>query len=181
MSISGRPIRRVVTGINEDGKSCVLHDSAAPNTNVRPNGARFVELWTFDECPVPLSGTEDGSARPLSHSPPPRGAHFRIVDILPDSQARIDQKQAAANFTAMNANGLSQHVESSRHWNMHRTPTVDYGVILEGEFIQVLPEGEFRMKAGDVVVQLGHAHSWSNPTNQVGTIAFVMIGGEFSS
>lgn len=173
-------VRRVVTGNDADGRSCVLLDSEAPARHVRPNGTHFVELWTFDSSPAPLSGDRDESDRTLSHSPPAEGAHFRIVQIPPDSQSKIDVQTAAANFKAMNSNTLSEHVGGERHWNMHRTPTVDYGIVLEGEYVHVLPDRDIVMRRGDIVVQLAHVHSWSNQTERTGALAFVMIGGEDS-
>ena len=60
---------------------------------------------------------------------------------------------------------------------MHRTRTVDYGISAYGERIHLLPEAEFLMRKGDVVVQLGHFHSWGNAQDNV--MIFDMIGGEY--
>jgi len=62
---------------------------------------------------------------------------------------------------------------------MHRTETLDYAIILEGEMTMVLDEEDVVLKAGDVVVQCGTAHAWSNRSNAPCTIAFVLIDGEF--
>jgi len=178
MTKPGQPVRRVVTGNDAQGRSVVLYDSEAPARHIRPNGTHFVELWTFDTSPAPLAGTRDESDRALSHSPPAMGAHYRIVQIPPDAEATITHNAAASNFNDMNSNSLSEHVGGSRHWNMHRTPTVDYGIVLDGEYVHVLPEEDILMKPGDIVVQLAHVHSWSNQTGSTGAIAFDMIGGE---
>ena len=45
---------------------------------------------------------------------------------------------------------------------MHRTRTVDYGVVTKGKRTHVLPEDELVMYQGDIIVQLGHFHSWDN-------------------
>ena len=45
---------------------------------------------------------------------------------------------------------------------MHKSETVDYGIVLAGERVLVLDAGELVMKPGDVVVQLGNWHVWSN-------------------
>ena len=73
---------------------------------------------------------------------------------------------------------LSEHMPGARHWNMHRTRTVDYGIAAYGERVHVLPESEFVMRKGDVVVQLAHFHSWDN-TRSENIMIFDMIGGEF--
>jgi len=64
---------------------------------------------------------------------------------------------------------------------MHRTETVDYGIVLEGELVLIMDEGETTVKAGDVVVQRGTNHGWSNRSNQNCRIAFILIDGSFSS
>ena len=61
---------------------------------------------------------------------------------------------------------------------MHRTRTVDYGIVLWGERVQVLPESEFTMRKGDVIVQLAHWHSWDN-SKSASAMMFDMIGGEY--
>jgi len=48
---------------------------------------------------------------------------------------------------------------------MHRTVSLDYGVVLEGEVILELDSGEKRQLArGDIFVQRGTAHQWRNPS-----------------
>ena len=45
---------------------------------------------------------------------------------------------------------------------MHRTETVDYGIVLEGEFTLIMDEGETVIRAGDIVIQRGTNHGWAN-------------------
>lgn len=46
---------------------------------------------------------------------------------------------------------------------MHRTTSLDYGVVLEGEVELILDGGEKRvMKRGDICVQRGTNHAWRN-------------------
>ena len=58
---------------------------------------------------------------------------------------------------------------------MHRTGTVDYAIILEGEIWAVMDEGETLMREGDVLIQRGTNHAWSNRTDQPAYVAFVLI------
>ena len=51
---------------------------------------------------------------------------------------------------------------ASRHPGMHRTQSVDYGIVLEGEIWRVLDDGETPMRQGDVFIQRGTNHAWSN-------------------
>ena len=61
---------------------------------------------------------------------------------------------------------------------IHKSETVDYGILLEGERLLVLDSGTLTMKPGDVVVQLGNWHGWTNP-NEGSLMAFVMMGGKY--
>src|ERR671939_412026 len=62
---------------------------------------------------------------------------------------------------------------------VHKSETVDYGILLEGERVLVLDSGEYVMKPGDVVVQLGNWHGWTNP-REGSLMAFVMMGAKFA-
>ena len=61
---------------------------------------------------------------------------------------------------------------------MHKSETVDYGILLEGERVLLLDRGEKVMKPGDVVVQLGNWHGWTNP-REGSLMAFVMMGAKY--
>ena len=64
-----------------------------------------------------------------------------------------------------------------KHPGMHRTETVDYAIVLEGEIWAVMDEGETLMRAGDVLIQRGTNHAWANRSNATARIAFVLIDG----
>jgi quercetin dioxygenase-like cupin family protein len=60
---------------------------------------------------------------------------------------------------------------------MHRTATIDYGVILAGELTLVLGDGsESTLRAGDVIVQNGVVHGWRNTTSTTAVAVFVLVG-----
>lgn len=61
---------------------------------------------------------------------------------------------------------------------MHRTKTVDYGIILSGEVWLVLDREETLVRAGDIVIQRGTNHAWANRSDKPCRIAFVLIDGE---
>ena len=54
MTDSIKPVRRVVTGNDAQGRSCVLYDSAAPNVNANAfkRGTAMTDVWVFDSCPA---------------------------------------------------------------------------------------------------------------------------------
>ncbi|MBU9133418.1 cupin domain-containing protein [Burkholderia multivorans] len=58
---------------------------------------------------------------------------------------------------------------------MHKTATIDYGILVEGELWLILDKGEVRLLPGDVVVQRGTNHTWTNRSRSVARIAFILI------
>src|SRR5689334_12596318 len=76
-----KPIRRVVTGHDAQGRSCVLFDGPAPNVNpgAVAASAAMTDLWVFESCPVDVSGDRDCGRLPFRFEPPEAGGHLRIV------------------------------------------------------------------------------------------------------
>ena len=64
---------------------------------------------------------------------------------------------------------------SPRHPGFHKTSSVDYAIVLSGEIYALMDEGEVLLKAGDVLVQRGTNHAWSNRTDAPAYLAFVLI------
>ena len=62
---------------------------------------------------------------------------------------------------------------------MHRTETIDYGIVLEGEITLIMDEGETVVRAGDIVIQRGTNHGWANRSDRNCRIAFILIDGQF--
>ena len=67
---------------------------------------------------------------------------------------------------------------SAKDPGFHATDTVDYAICLEGEIWAVLDEGETLMRAGDVLIQRGTYHAWSNRSGRVCRMAFVLVDAE---
>jgi uncharacterized cupin superfamily protein len=179
---SVRPLRRVVAGNDAQGRSGVLFDSAVPNYFPRPTGTCFYELWTLDQVPTALADRADAGAagRPFLHSPPAAGAHWRITHS-PAKRVAVASKAEQAKLDAENATGGTQRLDGARHEGMHRTPSVDYAICLEGERHLVLEDSDVVIRAGDVVIQLGNWHSWDNRSGVPVLMSYVMIGGEFAA
>jgi quercetin dioxygenase-like cupin family protein len=145
--------RRVVTGHDAGGRSVILSDGPAPKSLTIPS-AVFHEIWSTSDMPAPLRPQEpaDPTTRPLRTPPDRNGTVIRIVDLQPRASSP-----------------------------MHRTESVDYGIVLEGEVQLVLDDGsETRLGPGDVVVQRGTDHAWENRTDSVTRIAFILIDGTFT-
>jgi hypothetical protein len=184
MATKLKPIRRVVTGNDEHGRSRVVYDSAAPNVNpgaIRP-GTGMTDVWVYRHSPAPLSGTRDDGNLPFSFEPPEHGGHLRIVqspakppgyDPAHDATAvplHEPRRRPGGTWDKGGANAYSSPV--------HKSETVDYGILLEGERALRLDDGEHVMNPGDVVVQLGNWHGWCNP-NQGSLMAFIMMGAKY--
>lgn len=73
----------------------------------------------------------------------------------------------------------THRVQPGRHPLMHRTQSIDYGIVLEGEIVLVLDDQEVTLRAGDVVVQRGTIHAWNNRSDAPCRIAFILIDGRF--
>ncbi len=67
----------------------------------------------------------------------------------------------------------------ARHPLMHRTQTVDYAVVLEGEIIMLLDDSEVHLKAGDVVIQRGTNHAWSNRSGKPVRMLYMLMDAQF--
>lgn len=179
-----KPIRRVVTGNDAQGRSRVLFDSAAPNVNaqaVRP-GAGMTDIWVYKTCPAVISGERDDGNLPFQFEPPGHGGHLRIVhggaratDYDPDKDTAKVPLHAPVKGHGGTWERGGQNAYSSR---IHKTETVDYGIVLEGERTLILDDGEYVLKAGDIVVQVGNWHGWSNP-RVPSLMAFVMMAATF--
>ena len=65
------------------------------------------------------------------------------------------------------------------HPLMHRTETVDYAVVLEGEITMLLDDSEVPLKAGDVVIQRGTNHAWSNRSGTPVRMLYVLMDARF--
>ncbi|MBI2226442.1 MAG: cupin domain-containing protein [Betaproteobacteria bacterium] len=177
-------IRRVVTGHDANGKAIVLEDRLAPAVRTNPNrpGHISVDLWRTDRSPVIVRRDEpDPTGGPRQIHPPPHGTVFRISEIAPETEAirNMDPAKAKEVFKAMGAENASTFGQNRRHPFMHRTQTIDYAVVLEGEVVMLLDDEDVHLKAGDVVIQRGTNHAWSNRSDQPCRMLYVLIDGEF--
>jgi len=168
------PVRRVVTGEGGSGRSRIIADGAAAALTVaeRP-GYRVSNIWVTGETPAAI-GAADRVAAHRGIAPPPRGTILRVIDYPPDAKDPAERRrQLAATFGALYRD--AEHRIDDQHPGMHRTLTVDYAIVLEGEIYALMDEGEKLMKAGDVLIQRGTSHAWSNRSDKPARVAFVLI------
>lgn len=180
-----KPVRRIVTGHDANGKAIIQEDGVIQRTQFvgGETGPLFHEVWNTRETPVFIDAAsgepaEDG----ISLAPPKNGTRIRVLDIPPDDPelANKTPEEARAHFEEIGAADASSHSgEGSRHAHMHRTETVDYGIVLEGELVLILDEGETTVYPGDIVIQRGTNHGWANRSDANCRIAFILIDGTF--
>jgi quercetin dioxygenase-like cupin family protein len=145
------PIRRVVTG--HDGEVAqVMIDAPATNAKYPGSGNVSTMIWCTDKSPTTMPAGkdfEDMGARILGTAPPAHGTRFAVNDFQPDNKP-----------------------------HMHRTETIDYVLVLEGEIEMDMDNSTVKLKAGDVMVQRGTNHAWANRSNARARVAFVLIDAE---
>ena len=155
-----RPPRRIVTGHDARGKSVILSDSAPPQHHPMQGptvGADFHEIWNDARVTPELTSipAAEPNERPFSIMPP-SGHLLRIIDIYPPHQG-------------------------GKRTVMHRTSTLDYAVVIEGEIVLVLDDSEVVMRQGDVSVQRGTDHAWENRSDRLTRMAFFHVDATFSA
>jgi mannose-6-phosphate isomerase-like protein (cupin superfamily) len=171
-------IRRVVTGHDAAGRSIFISDGATPHVFSRTKGSAVVhELWQTERTPADNRGSADAIARGHRLPPPPNGSVFRVIEYPPDAErlATIAREHALPDNSGRAA---ASDRNNPRHPGFHKTATIDYAIVLAGEIYAMMDEGEVLLKAGDVLVQRGTNHAWSNRTNETAVVAFVLIDAE---
>jgi mannose-6-phosphate isomerase-like protein (cupin superfamily) len=170
--------RRVVTGHNTAGKSVFIIDAPTPHLFQRTKGSAIVhELWETNRTPADNRGAADAIARGHRLPPPKNGSVFRVIEYPPDSErlAALAREQ-----TLPDDSGRAEATDRNnpRHAGFHKTATIDYAIVLEGEIYAMMDEGEVLLKAGDALIQRGTNHAWSNHSNETAVVAFVLIDAE---
>jgi quercetin dioxygenase-like cupin family protein len=141
------PIRRIVTGHDAQGRATFAADDRFPSETIALGGAEFALLWTTATVPADNNDATDGRERDAGLTID-RGSVIRVVDFLPGGDSPF-----------------------------HRTNSIDYGIVLEGEIELELEDGR-KTIAGphSVIVQRGTNHKWRNPSaTQHCRVIFVLI------
>ena len=141
--------RRIVTGHDAKGVAKILTDVALPTAKLGQAGSRVFHVWNTDEMPADIALGEqpqDRGAMPHITPPPLDGTRFVIIDYPPGNTGA-----------------------------MHRTETIDYAIVLEGEIDMELDDSTVHLKTGDVIIQRGTYHAWWNRGTVNARIAFILI------
>lgn len=172
-----KTFRRVITGHDENGVAVVVSDEPATQILQRPSrpGVTLTNFWISNGTPAEYDGAEETCTGDFILHPPRDGSVFRCVEFEPEDPEVLAGLDGKTAFAEMGAS--ANIVEGARHPFMHRTDSVDYAVILKGEIHMLMDDTEVLVKAGDVVVQRGTNHAWSNRGTESCIIAFILVDG----
>jgi quercetin dioxygenase-like cupin family protein len=147
VSDSGLPlVQRVVTGHDVEGRAIIKSEDFYPTKMIPTGDAAFTLIWTTPTVPADLNDETDGRTRDAGLTLN-QGSVIRIVDMLPG--------------------GCSP---------MHRTNSIDYGIVISGEVELELDDGaKTTVGEGGIIVQRGTNHLWRNASDKPCRIAFVLI------
>ncbi len=139
-------IRRVVTGHNKNGKAVFAADDNYETIIIPSGDAAMATIWTTATVPANLNDETDGRTRDAGTTLK-GGSVIRVVDMLPGAASP-----------------------------MHRTNSIDYGIIISGNIELELDNTVFKtMGPGDIIVQRGTIHKWRNPSStEICRIVFVL-------
>jgi quercetin dioxygenase-like cupin family protein len=143
------PIRRVVTGHDNNSVAKAIMDGEASNHKGGASGAQSTLIWITEGAPAEMpvgEQVEDLGARILGTPPPANGTRFAVITFPPGNPGR-----------------------------MHRTETIDYVIVMQGELDMDMDDSTVKLKAGDVMVQRGTNHAWVNRGKEVARAAFVLV------
>lgn len=177
------PIHRVVTGHDADGKAIVSSNGPLPTVVeiAAIPGTVFHEIWNTAATPAPVDNGADPTLGPIVLPPPRLGTRVRFVDMPPDTADYLAHGAERMHdaFAQIGDTKASTVRADSPHPLMHRTESVDYGIVIEGEVTLVLDDSEVQLKPGSVVVQRGTNHAWANRSGKPCRMLFVLIDGAF--
>ncbi len=180
-----KPIRRLVVTSTPGAAPRVLFDGPAPNAHPSSMSAArgHTDLWVWEDAPLELAVNEDHGSHRYVFPGEVRGGHLRVVQSVarpagydrstdPENVAPHEPRVRPGCTGVWDRGGNGMYSSS-----MHKTQTVDFGVMFEGRRELVLDEGTTQLDTGDVVIQVGAWHQWGYPTDA--RIAFDMTGADF--
>jgi quercetin dioxygenase-like cupin family protein len=144
-------LRRLVTAHTEDGKAYVAIDAEITNLKTGASGSTVRHVWNTREMPadIRIGAFDDPGAEAHITPPPANGTRFAVIDFPPGNT------------------GV-----------MHRTESLDYVIVLEGEIDMDIDDETVHMQAGDVMVQRGTNHAWCNRGDASARVAFILVDAQ---
>jgi hypothetical protein len=177
------PVRRIVTGHDAKGRAVVVSDGPLPSVHALAAipGTFFHEVWSTEGAPALVGNTVDPTLGALMLPPPKKGTRIRFTDIPPDTEEFLEKgaSRMKSAFSEIGDEAASTVKDGSPHPLMHRTESIDYGILIEGEIVLILDKGEVTLTPGSVVIQRGTNHAWANRTNRTARMLFILVDGEY--
>jgi len=177
------PIHRVVTGHDNNAKAIISTSGTLPSvfTLEAIPGTVFHEVWSTEESPAFVGNNEDPSLGELTLSPAKHGTRIRYVDIPPDTEDFLKNGAEKMNsaFDSIGEAEACTVKEDSPHPLMHRTESIDYGIVISGEITIILDDSEEVVPTGGVIIQRGTNHAWANRTNEMCRMLFILVDGQY--
>ncbi len=177
------PIRRIVTGHDSHGNAIVCSDGALPTVrelDILP-GFVFHEVWATQSTPALIDNGADPTIGPLVLTPPRDGTRIRFVDFPPETPEfhAQDIHGIEEAWDQIGAAGASTARAGAQHALMHRTESIDYGIVIDGEIVLVLDDEEVEVGPGSVVIQRGTNHAWANRGERPCRMLFILVDGRY--
>ncbi len=176
-------IRRLVTGHDEQGQSTIIEDKHVTNiTYLLPDvkECALINLWRIHEMPTKIDDSANLVDIDIPLAPSKNGINFRFVNFPPDENYihLLDHNGVKQGWKNIGADADKIQNQHRPHPLMHRTKSIDFGIVLLGEIFLILDKEERLLKAGDVVIQRGTNHAWSNRSNSLCRMAFILVDAE---
>ena len=171
-------MRRIVTGHNQDGKSVIKIDGP-PSRSIGEDVGGLFEIWNTDGGAIQSTDQIDRADIDIILSPLKGGTKFRYFKINPTPEGvPIEMLESLAAEAFKKIGAEHERVDTTRHPTMHKTKTIDYIILLEGDVTLLLDEDEVSLKPFDVVVQRGTNHAWVNHGDEPALLIAVLIDSE---
>lgn len=176
--------RRALTGRDDAGKSVFKSfdvTSQVVTFDSRP-GVAYYEMYATDEVPRVTGREPDPMLTKKGSFPAPGATLFRLVRFAPrPPEGTKPDPRAYERFLeelSQKVPGMAEHFERDTP-GMHTSDSVDYGIVIRGEMILELDDGNaVHLRQGDCVVQNGTRHRWRNPLPEPCLMAFVLVGAK---
>lgn len=145
------PARRIITGHDEEGRGIIQQVDDGKWQSVASGMSQYNVMWATRTNPIDIANDETLETEITTGSlTMPNGTVLRFVERAPNSKGP-----------------------------MHRTQSLDYGIVIDGEWELVMDSGDrMILKKGDVCIQRGTMHQWNNPTDSWNRMVFVLMDAQ---
>jgi quercetin dioxygenase-like cupin family protein len=160
-------VRRIVTGHDAGGNAVVVSDGPPARVVDIPDGVGFGDVLWIGGHPEDADAGGDPPDGPVVLEPPPGGVSVRVIRF-----------PGNAPGTPVDEQWIRIEHDDPERPGMHATDTLDFMVVLDGEIVLGLDDGEHRLVAGDTVIQRGTPHRWRVAGEEPCTYAVFMLRTE---